>query len=153
MPTGRYTRAKGDYGRANEELLLPFLELLHEDQHFRHTEDSKDTMDFCSEDIYIEVKTRKTYSWSDSQIQREGFLLPFCKIERALKESKKVFFYYYWKTDKSLWSWEFKKEQASLLKPFVPRWHYEKQRHVAVPVSWWRLEGIIDEEEMTLTTP
>ena len=108
-------------------------------------------MDYVSTDYWVEIKTRKqTFSHADEVIKKEGWLLPFCKIERALNERKKVLFYYYWKKDRSLWVWNFEEVAAKTLKSFVPHFHAAAQKHVAVPADWWKLVGYVDEQEGSL---
>lgn len=151
--TGIFTKERGEFGAANEKLLHPILEKLH-GQEFRHTIDSRDTMDYVSTNYWVEIKTRKqTFSHTDEVIKKEGWLLPFCKIERALNERKKVLFYYYWKKDRSLWVWNFEETAAKTLKSFVPHFHAVGQKHVAVPADWWILVGYVDEQEGCLRIP
>ena len=150
MPTGLYNKEKAAYGKKNEDIIQHFLPLIYGEA-FRHTTAEKDELDFVSENYWVELKTRKpTYSWCDDVIKREGFLMPHCKLIRALNERRATKFLYYWKKDHSLWEWSFTEDAAKSLKPFVPHFHYTKQVHVNIPFDWWKRIGTIDEETMTL---
>ena len=104
-----------------------------------------DTMDAESENYWVEIKTRsKTYHWED-KIMEEGWLIPACKIKRAMEEkTKKVCFYYYWKSDCSLWELEFSPAAIEGLEPSVPWWHKEKQLHYKIPQDRWTKIEFVD---------
>lgn len=105
------------------------------------TEKFYDTMDAESENYWIEIKCRRSnYHYTDKIILKEGWLIPACKIERALLEvasDRKVSFFYYWTSDCSLWELEFKEETFADLVPSVPWWHPQKQLHYYVPQDRW----------------
>lgn len=133
----RYNKERHDFGKLGEEEVLPLVEMIL-GENLTPTEKFYDTMDAESENYWVEIKTRsKTYHWQD-KIMKEGWLIPACKIQRALAETeKKVCFYYYWKSDSSLWELEFKPILVADLVPRIPPWHKEKQLHYYIPQDRW----------------
>lgn len=136
----RYNKERHDFGKLGEEEVLPLVELVLGES-LTPTEKFYDTMDAVSENYWVEIKTRSTkYHWEDKVIADEGWLIPACKIKRALAETtKKVCFYYYWRRDKSLWELEFSPEKIEGLEPSVPWWHQQKQLHYYIPQQRWTM--------------
>ena len=99
-----------------------------------------DTIDLESENYLVEVKSRTyNYHWKDDFIEKEGWLIPECKVKRARTEKKKVIFYYYWRSDGSLWELEYDQDVFDSLTPRVPPWHKDQQSHYFVPRRFWTL--------------
>lgn len=146
---GRYNKARHDFGKLGEEEVLPLIEMLL-GENLTPTTKFYDTMDAVSENYWVEVKTRsKEYHWDDKVIKREGWLIPACKIQRALSETtKKVCFYYYWKSDSSLWELEFSPKAIEGLVPSVPWWHKEKQLHYYIPQERWTLIDFVTPHDL-----
>ena len=144
----RYNKARHDFGKQGEAEVLPLIEMVIGEP-LTPTEKFYDTMDAVSEHYWIELKTRSArYHWEDDFIQKEGWLIPACKIERALKESKTCRFYYYWRSDGSLWELEFSPKSIEGLQPSVPSWHLEKQPHYYIPQDrWMKIEFVEPEIE------
>ena len=136
----RYNKERHDFGKQGEGLVLPMVEMIIGES-LTPTEKFYDTMDAESDNYWVEIKTRsKTYHWEDDFIQKEGWLIPACKIQRALAETeKKVCFYYFWKSDSTLWELEFTPDKIVGLEPRVPGWHKEKQLHYYIPQERWTL--------------
>jgi hypothetical protein len=140
----RYNKERHTFGKLGEEEVLPLVEMVL-GENLTPTEKFYDTMDAVSENYWVEIKTRSDkYHWTDTLIADEGWLIPACKIKRALSETtKKVCFYYYWRRDKSLWELEFSPEKIEGLEPRVPWWHQQKQLHYYIPQErWTRIEFI-----------
>jgi len=133
MYSGRYTKARHDFGKSGEKIVLPLVEMLLGEK-FTPTANFYDTMDAVSENYWVEIKTRSDkYHWKQDLIEKEGWLIPACKIQRAMNEKKKCCFYYYWMSDKSLWELEFSPDKIQGLTPKVPGWHSDKQLHYYIP--------------------
>jgi hypothetical protein len=80
----RYNKERHDFGKQGEEVVLPLVEMIIGES-LTATEKFYDTMDAESENYWVEIKTRsKRYHWEDDFIQKEGWLIPACKIKRAL---------------------------------------------------------------------
>lgn len=101
-----------------------------------------DTLDFQSKTLFAELKRRKPeWSYYDEKIKKEGWLIPSCKILRAWEEldkGKRVFFFYFWSSDKTLWVFEMMPGDFSSTPHFIPKNHYDQMLHVAVPQERWR---------------
>jgi len=139
MFSGRYNKARHDFGKLGEEEVLPLIEMIL-GENLTPTEKFYDTMDAVSDNYWVEIKTRSDrYHWEQDFIEKEGWLIPACKIERALNETKQCCFYYYWKSDKSLWELEFSPKKIEGLVPKVPGWHSDKQLHYYIPRERWTL--------------
>lgn len=139
MLTSRYNKARHDFGKLGEEEVLPLVEMIL-GENLTPTEKFYDTMDAVSDNYWVEIKTRSDrYHWEQDFIEKEGWLIPACKIDRAMSEEKKCCFYYYWKSDKSLWELEFSPEKIEGLVPRVPGWHSDKQLHYYIPRERWTL--------------
>lgn len=140
----RFNKARHEFGKSAEKDIKPYLEFLLGEE-LTKTESAYDTMDFVSENYFIELKTRTVrYHWDTPLIHKEGWLIPACKIDRARKEKKKVLFFYFWKSDNSLWELEYSPEAFADLEPAIPSWHADKQLHYYVPQDRWRLISIMD---------
>lgn len=105
------------------------------------TEEETDTMDFYSENFFVELKARgDSYHFSQWFIQRDGWLLPYCKIQRAREEAKKgkrCVFFYFWTAGKTLWRWDFNEADLVGIKDEYPEWHRDQQRQVYIPQRCW----------------
>jgi len=136
----RFNKERWDFGKQSESDLLPQIELLIGEP-LTPTEKLYDTMDAVSENHWIEIKSRTPkYHWDNPKIQKEGWLIPASKIERARKESrtgKQIEFFYYWKSDSSLWFIIWDETIVSDLTPSVPFWHPDKQLHYYIPFDRW----------------
>jgi hypothetical protein len=137
MISTRFNKERWEFGMKGQEQVLPLIEAVLGET-LTLTEKFYDTMDAVSESHWVEIKTRSPkYSWTDSYIQREGWLVPACKIERARNETKTVSFFYFWTKDQSLWAFQFSPDAVSDLTPTVPRWHPDKQPHYYIPQDRW----------------
>ena len=136
------------YGEEGEQKLLSVIgEALGEP--VTKTKETFATLDFLGETVVAELKKRTSdWSYCDEKIQREGWLIPSCKILKGWEQihlGKRVVFFYYWACDKTLWMYEL--EEGDFTAPgshFIPRNHYDKMLHVAVPQSRWTALGSID---------
>jgi len=127
------------------------------DEPMKQTAATFDTLDFHSKTKFAELK-RRTPEWSyhDEKIKKEGWLIPSCKILRGweeLSQGKRVFFFYFWSFDKSLWVFEMKVGDFSQTPHFIPKNHYDQMYHVAVPQDRWRhcevnLSHLVFEEDL-----
>lgn len=102
-----------------------------------------DHLDMESKSAFSELK-RRTAEWSyhDDKIKKEGWLVPSCKVIKAwekLSEGKKVFFFYFWMCDKSLWVYEMKEGDFTAAgSHFVPKNHYDSMLHVKIHQDQWK---------------
>lgn len=140
--------SKVAYGEEAEEKLIELLSNRVKEPLVK-TKETFGILDFSGPSVVAELKKRTSdWSYHDEKIKREGWLIPSCKILRGwehLSEGKKVFFYYYWACDKSLWEYELL--QSDFTAPgshFVPRGHYDQMLHVAVPQGKWKSLGSVE---------
>jgi hypothetical protein len=139
-----FNTARHEFGKTAERDLKPYLESLLGEE-LTQTESRFDTMDFVSKNYFIELKARTAkYHWETPLIADEGWLIPTCKIDRAKSETKKVLFFYFWKSDHSLWKLEYSPETFSDLRPRVPWFHSQRQLHYFVPQDRWELVSILE---------
>jgi hypothetical protein len=147
MLTTRYNKVRHDFGKIGEKIVLPMVEMILGET-LTPTEKFYDTMDAVSNNYWVEIKTRSDkYHWEQPLIEKEGWLIPACKIDRALREDKKCCFYYYWTSDESLWEMEFSLEKIEGLVPAIPWWHAEKQLHYYIPRERWTLIEFITPDD------
>lgn len=143
------------YGEEAEQKLLSFLSDAVGEP-LTKTKETFGILDFAGETVVAELKKRTSeWSYLDEKIQREGWLIPSCKILKGwdqMSEGKKVVFFYSWACDKSLWMYEL--QEGDFTSPgshFVPRGHYDQMLHVAIPQSKWtslgRVEITFEEDE------
>ena len=128
-------------GSYYEIVLKPALEL-DMDRTLTKTAETTDTMDFVGKNCFVELKSRgDSYHYSQWFIKKDGWILPTCKLRRALEEYEKgnqVVFYYFWKADKTLWRWDFHPDCLNVIKNKYPEWHIDKQEQSYVPEDMWR---------------
>ena len=105
------------------------------------TSEETDTMDFEGENCFIELKARSDqYHYTQWFIKKDGWLLPTCKIKRALEEvrnGKQVVFFYFWVAGKTLWRWDFKEEDLNDVENKFPPWHRDYQQQSYVKEHHW----------------
>ena len=102
-----------------------------------------DCLDFQGVICFAELKRRSNkYFYTDPKIKKEGWLIPSCKIIRGwdeLNSNKRVYFFYLWMADKSLWIYEMKQgDFASGNCHKIPPGHYDNQLHVAIHQDMWK---------------
>jgi hypothetical protein len=137
MIPSRFNKERWEFGMKGQEQVIPLVEAVLGET-LTLTERFYDTMDAVSDTHWVEIKTRSDkYSWTDAFIQREGWLVPAAKIERARQETKIVSFFYYWFADNSLWEFEYSPEAVADLTPSIPSWHPDKQPHYYIPQDRW----------------
>lgn len=128
------------WGLYYERCLLPFLQQSVGEE-LTKTEEQFDTMDFVSKNCFVELKSRSDqYHYSQEFIKNKGWMLPTCKIQRAIKEveqGKRVIFFYFWKAGKSLWRWDFHPEDLKDCKDEYPDWHRDQQKQTYVKENHW----------------
>lgn len=118
----------------------------------------KDAMDMMGATTFSELKRRSSdWCYHDEKIKKDGWLVPSSKVMRGWEElsnGKKVFFFYFWMFDKSLWMYEMKDgdfTQPNDHRP--PKNHYDNQLHVWIPEEKWTrckvdLSDVVFEEEL-----
>lgn len=125
------------YGLAYEPLLKPFLETFLQDT-LTKTKSQYDNYDFLGEKTYSELKVRRgRYHYTDA-CMKEGWLLPYVKLDRAttlLKEGKEIYFFYFWESDSSLWALKY--DPSIKFKTLTPPWHQDAQLQVLIPQDYW----------------
>jgi len=106
------------------------------------TAEEVDTMDFMGDGCFVELKTRSDqYHYSQAFIQKDGWILPSCKIARAryeVSQGNRVVFFYFWKADKTLWRWDFSEEGCLGAKEEYPSWHHDKQKQIYIKQQHWK---------------
>lgn len=147
------------YGTEAEQKLLPILSKVVGTE-LRKTSGTFDCMDLEGAGIFGELKRRGLdWFYTDTKIKEEGWLMPSCKVIRGwreLSEGKRVFFFYFWSKDKSLWLYEMKAGDFTRKGDhFVPKGHYDNQLHVAIKQERWQrvdvdLSDVVFEEETCL---
>jgi hypothetical protein len=149
--------AKVSYGLEAERKLLPILSDVIGEPLIK-TVGTFDCMDMEGLTSFSELKRRTTdYTYEDERIKREGWWMPSCKVIKGwqeLSEGKRVFFFYLWSCDKSLWMYEMKEGDFSSSDCHkVPKGHYDNQLHVAIPQERWTrvecdLSSLVFEEDL-----
>jgi hypothetical protein len=121
------------FGLSWEKELMPLCaKVLNEE--FVKTSYEYDTMDFQGKDCWAELKVRGP-SYYPCQFQ--SWLLPYCKIQRAMTEEKQVFYFYYWTSTKQLFVIEYNKELFDTFRVDCPEWKQDKQIQIWVPSQHW----------------
>lgn len=131
---------RSKFGLYCEKVLQPTIESILGETIVK-TSDTMDTMDFVSKSYVIELKSRSDcYHFSQSFIKKGGWVLPTCKLRRAIEETtkgKKVVFFYFWMAGKTLWKWEFKMDDLQDIQSCYPEWHLDKQEQSFVKEHHW----------------
>lgn len=124
-----------------EKVLQPALERCVGES-LTKTSDCMDQMDFEGASCFVEVKSRgDQYHYSQWFIKKDGWMLPSGKIERAQREvaaGKRVFFFYFWRADKSLWMWEYTEGGVLGCREEYPEWHHDQQKQTFIPEQYWK---------------
>jgi len=138
-----------NYGlEAELKLTLEISKTLQEP--IQKTKGTFDSMDFTGPRVFVELKRRGLdFCYHDVKIKEEGWLMPSCKVMKGwseLAEGKRVYFFYFWSFDKSLWMYEMK--SGDFTEPgshTVPKYHYDKMLHVKIPQDSWTFVKTLDE--------
>ena len=137
MPHEAFDPVSHAYGTANQNALIPFLESFLGEK-ITETTALYDLIDGKTATRDIEVKSRTlNYFYTDPFIQRDGWLMPACKIQHAKRSGRPLLFFYNWKRDDSVWVFEYSPEAMKGLKPFVPHWKKDGQLHYNIPQNRW----------------
>jgi len=132
---------RGPLGLYYEKILHPALER-SVGLTLVKTAEEVDTMDFMGTDCFVELKTRSDqYHYNQTFIQKDGWILPSCKIVRAryeVSQGNRVVFFYFWKADKTLWRWDFNEESLVDAKEEYPQWHHDKQKQIYIKQHHWK---------------
>lgn len=143
------------YGYEGEDKLTSAIST-YLGEHVVKTSATFDSMDFCGEKTFSELKRRSTdWTYYDTKIKEEGWLMPSNKVMKGWEEiskGKRVFFFYFWSFDKTLWAYEMSETDFTQKDDhFVPRNHYDNMLHVTIPQEKWtfveKLSSIVFEEE------
>lgn len=120
-----------DEGEATENLLEDFLIRTHGP--ITKTE-KKANFDREAEDCWIEIKGRSEKYRSDDQWSQKGWFVGLPKVTSAKKANKKVYFYYYFNGDKTLWRLEY---ADSIFDGLTPKPNRQGQLTYTVPKEFW----------------
>lgn len=137
MVPARYNKARHDYGIANQNAVLPFLES-YLGETIESTTAFYDRIDGKTATKDIEVKSRTPNYHYTQSFMKSGWLVPTCKIEHARKSGRPLHCFYYWKSDESVWEFIYSEEAMEGLESFVPEWHAQKQAHYLIPQNRWQ---------------
>ncbi len=137
--------ARVEFGLRYEPLLKPTLESFLQEP-LTKTKSQFDNYDFLGERTYSELKVRRgRYHYTDA-CMKDGWLMPYVKLDRAAttfkKKGKEIWFFYLWESDKSLWALKFDPSQK--FKTITPSWHQDNQVQVLIPQDLWTNVGILD---------
>jgi hypothetical protein len=129
------------YGTEGEQLLTSLISVIVGER-VTKTAGTFDTMDFAGASSFSELKRRSSdWFYTDEKIQREGWLMPTTKVMKgweALSEGKRVYFFYFWMRDKSLWMYEMKEGDFNGPNDHnPPKNHYDNQLHVTIQQDRW----------------
>lgn len=145
-----------EYGKEGETKLLSSISA-YVGEPVTKTKGVFDNMDFISESFFCELKRRsKDYSYCDEKIKKEGWLISSSKVIKGWEEiakGKRVFFFYFWTWDKSLWVYELQEGDFTQDgSHFIPKGHYDTMLHVTIPQDKWircgELSDVVFEEDV-----
>lgn len=143
------------YGYEGEDKLTSAISQCLGEQVIK-TASAFDSMDFGSPTYFVELKRRGLdWTYHDTKIKEEGWFMPSCKVIKGWEEiskGKRVFFFYFWSFDKTLWSYEMSATDFTQKDDhFVPKNHYDTMLHVTIPQDKWtfveKISSIVFEEE------
>lgn len=144
------------YGIEGEEKLLSTISF-YVGEPVKKTSATFDHLDAIGTNSFSEIKRRGSdWSYHDKIIKQEGWILPSCKVIRAweeLSKGKKVYFFYFWMVDKSLWVYEMKPNDFTDAKShFIPNGHWDNMLHVRIMEDKWKrvncdLRNVVFEED------
>ena len=128
-----------DYGEEGERLLRNVIcDWLGEE--IEKTPQVFGKLDFLGKTTSSDLKRRTpTWHYTNSQIRQDGWLIPWCKVLDGFDHQhrgKRVYFFYFWSSDKTLWVYELPRGSWSL-PPFTPEGHFDNQLHVGIPEAKW----------------
>jgi hypothetical protein len=129
------------FGWAKEVVLQPILEAIVEEP-LTKTARRYDTVDFEGATCCVELKCRNAYDKNGRSVTSEShdtWLMPASKIDYAEANDKKVYLFYYFDGDKTLWMIEYNKGMFSHLESVRPIWHSQRSLHYYVPKEMWTL--------------
>ena len=141
------------FGWAQEERLLPFFNKYLDDD-LKRTTDRFAHQDCISERFLVEAKSRPATRWDrfnrrqvpvNSKSYPEGWLMPYCKTQN-LPDNKRLFFFYYYEGDDTLWVCPYDKQKFSELNAYYPPFN-PNQLHILIPVEWWSQVDCYKEEQ------
>lgn len=131
------------FGWSQEERLLKYFNK-HLGESFERTKKRYDSLDGLGAVAVYELKSRPKTRWNrftrtqvpvDSKSYPDGWLMPCCKMEN-LPAGKKLYFFYYYEGDDTLWVCPYEEAKFSELNPFYPSYN-PTQKHILIPVEWW----------------
>jgi len=120
-------------GKEVEQLLLPFLETKHGKL---QEQEPTSVLDFKGLDLYVEIKSRSPEYTSTDKYSEGGWFFGYNKVQKILEIAEPVYIYYYFRGDKTLWTFTEDKEKLRTLKPFK---NFQQKLTVKIPKSWFSL--------------
>jgi len=133
-------KTKQQVGQDAVALVLPIIQE-HLGEVFTATKERYNTLDLYSKSYWVEVKSRCPPYFPEHPKLQDGWLIPECKIERAKKEEKETYFFYFFWMDNSLWKYKFDPKDFQDL--VAKRAYPSPQMHYCVPQHLWaRLEHL-----------
>ncbi len=140
--------ADHEYGWRQELVLQPILEACIGEK-LEKTSSRYDVIDFEGATCYVELKCRKAHDKKGRLVRsdtHDSWLMPASKIEYADKQEKRVFLFYRFEGDKTLWMIEYKRGMLSDLKTERPIWHSARSLHYYIPADRWTRIEIVTED-------
>lgn len=120
-------------GADAEEFLRPRLEILLEDT--LEPQDAMARLDFKGKKTgFHEVKSRDVRYRSDDQYAEKGWWIGMPKVAAALSTPEPVTFWYYFRSDRTLWKLPFDPVLFSQFKPFR---NAQGQETIMIPRKFW----------------
>lgn len=129
----RYHQTK-DEGRLVENLLKPLLETYLREE--LTEQPSKASLDYCGLTTgFHEIKGRDLLYRSDDKYADLGWWIGYPKVLAARATQEPVTFWYYFRSDKTLWCIPFDDTLFSSFKPFK---NAQGQLTIAIPKRFWK---------------
>ena len=137
-----------EFGWRQEIFMQPILES-YVGEPLKKTSARYDTIDFEGETCCVELKCRNARDKNDYLVtskSHDTWLMPASKIDYAEMQQKKVFLFYYFQGDGTLWVIDYKKGMLSHLKSVRPIWHSARSLHYYIPADMWDRIELVTED-------
>ena len=136
------------WGWSQEIEMQPILES-YVGEKLQKTSARYDIIDFEGPTCYVELKCRKAKDkngYTVTSKTHDSWLMPASKIEYADRQEKRVFLFYRFEADKTLWVIDYKRGMLADLQTVRPIWHSARSLHYYIPADrWTRLEVVTED--------
>ena len=127
------------YGWCKEVQLQPILESFIGEK-IEKTSSRYDIVDFEGPTCHVELKCRKAQDKNGRMVRsntHDSWLMPASKIEYADKQQKRVFLFYYFEGDNTLWVINYRQGLLDDIQTIRPIWHSARSLHYYIPMEMW----------------